>query len=154
MKCENCGKDEVNFHFTSNINGNITEKHLCTDCASALGYTEKNVPQPEMSFEDAFTELFGGKPNRRMFGGFGMMIPTFIIPTIGLVVSDDKNTQSEPQPSPAPTEVTGVIDEEMKLRRELNVLREQMRSAAEEENYEKAAVLRDSIRRLENKDRI
>lgn len=33
MKCENCGKNEVTFVYQSNVNGQITEKHLCAECA-------------------------------------------------------------------------------------------------------------------------
>ena len=41
MKCENCGKNEVTFVYQSNINGKITEKHLCSECAEKLGYSQK-----------------------------------------------------------------------------------------------------------------
>ena len=41
------------------------------------------------------------------------------------------------------------VDEEMKKRREINILREQMQQAVKSEDYEKAAVLRDKIRELE-----
>jgi protein arginine kinase activator len=152
MNCENCGKDEVNFHFTSNINGSILEKNLCADCAEKLGYTDKAMTRPEMSFEEIFTELFGGRPNRRMLNGYGMVFPTFVIPTIGVIVPDQNGASQEQavQPAVVPADIKPEIDEEMKRRREINILREQMRSAAEEENFERAATLRDSIRRLEN----
>ena len=39
-KCDNCGREEVNFHDTSNINGKVTEKHLCSECAAKLGYAD------------------------------------------------------------------------------------------------------------------
>ena len=32
MKCEHCGKNEATFYYKSNINGNVTEHHLCGDC--------------------------------------------------------------------------------------------------------------------------
>ena len=38
MKCENCGNNEVTFVYRSNLNGKITEKHLCADCAAEQGY--------------------------------------------------------------------------------------------------------------------
>ena len=41
MKCDNCGKNEVTFVYQSNVNGNVTERHLCTDCAEKLGYSQK-----------------------------------------------------------------------------------------------------------------
>ena len=40
MKCEHCGKNEATFYYKSNINGNVTEHHLCSDCARELGYAD------------------------------------------------------------------------------------------------------------------
>ena len=40
MKCEHCGKNEATFYYKSNINGAVTEQHLCADCAKALGYAD------------------------------------------------------------------------------------------------------------------
>ena len=42
------------------------------------------------------------------------------------------------------------VDPELARRRERNELREQMRAAAEAEDYEKAARLRDRLKALEN----
>lgn len=36
MKCEHCGKNEVTFVYQSNVNGQVTEKHLCGECAEKL----------------------------------------------------------------------------------------------------------------------
>ena len=41
MKCENCGKNEVTFVYQSNINGKVSEKHLCSECAEKLGYSQR-----------------------------------------------------------------------------------------------------------------
>jgi len=41
------------------------------------------------------------------------------------------------------------VDEEMKKRREINVLREQMRMAAEKDDYEKAIELRERLKEME-----
>ncbi len=154
MKCDNCGKEEVNFHYTSNINGNITEKHLCAECAGKLGYADKSPVRPDMSFEDIFTDLFGGRPTKRMMGGYGMVFPTFIIPTMGVYMPDAgyNSADDENDDDDAPEthyDISTEIDGDMKKRRELNVLREQMRKAAEAEDFEKAAALRDSIRNFE-----
>ncbi len=155
MKCENCGKEEVSFHYTSNINGNITEKHLCADCAVKLGFDKKpesvadGPDEAEKSFEEIFAELFGFTPNRRMLAGYGLVFPTFIIPTVGVLVPGERPAQAL-EPKPETALVKPAIDEEMKKRREINVMREQMRQAAEAEDFEKAAELRDAIKKLEN----
>lgn len=150
MKCENCGKEEVNYHFTSNINGNVTEKHLCAECAAKLGFTGQSMRMPEMSFEDAFMNLFGGRPSRRMTTGYGLMFPTFIIPTVSVLVPSTAHEENTDNQAAATTETKTEIDTEMQKRREINILREQMHQAANAEEYEKAAVLRDSINKLEN----
>lgn len=150
MKCENCGKEEVNFHLTANINGNITEKHLCAECAGKLGYTDKSLTRPEASFEDIFAELFGARPNKRVFSGYGLMFPTIIIPTIGVLVPDNGDDETEDLEPERKAEIKPVIDAQMQKRREINILREQMKQAAEAEDFDKAAELRDSIKKLEN----
>lgn len=150
MNCENCGKEEVNYHLTSNINGTIIEKHLCTECAAKLGLTDKSLFKPEVSFEDAFMDLFGARPTRRMPVGYRMVFPTFIIPTVGVMVPGTAREENSGHPSEAPAEEKPEIDTEMQKRREMNILREQMRQAVEAENFEKAAAIRDSIKTLEN----
>ena len=56
MKCEHCGKNEATFYYKSNINGNVTEHHLCSDCARELGYADGM----EKSFSSFGRGLFGG----------------------------------------------------------------------------------------------
>lgn len=148
MKCENCGKEEVNFHFSANINGNITEKHLCAECAAKLGFTDKSVHGPEPSFEDIFLDLFGTRAGRRMLSGYNLVFPTFIIPTMGVFVPDTRYDDGGTQ-TKTPADIKPEIDSEMQKRREINILREQMHQAAEADDFEKAAALRDSIKKLE-----
>jgi protein arginine kinase activator len=162
MTCDNCGKEEVNFHYTSNINGTITEKHLCAACASQAGIAGfsgfsglvgRQEAQSDASFEDIFSDLFGMRPSRRMFGGYGMMFPTFVIPAVGLFVpgtAAEPDAGAEPAKPGKPAEIKIEIDDDMRKRREINMLREQMHQAAAAEDFEKAAALRDSIRKLEN----
>ena len=152
MKCDNCGKEEVNFHYTSNVNGSISERHLCAECAGKLGLDEKlnfaDKAEPEASFEEIFADLFGAKPTRRMFGGVGMMFPTFVIPAMGLFVPGAGAVGDMAQHEKE-VEIKTEIDEDMRRRREINVMREQMRQAAEAEDFEKAAALRDTIKKME-----
>lgn len=147
MRCEVCGRDEVNFHYRSNINGKITERHLCMDCAAQLGLLNRGgLLRTDMPLEEVFLRMFGVRPDPRMLGGYGMILPTFLVPAV------------VPTPAPETAPVERVIpeeakrpevDEEMKRRREINILREQMYKAAAEEDYERAAALRDCIKRLE-----
>ena len=38
MLCQNCGKYEATTHIKQIINGDMAETHLCPDCANHLGY--------------------------------------------------------------------------------------------------------------------
>ncbi|NLA86565.1 MAG: hypothetical protein GX847_04640 [Clostridiales bacterium] len=149
MKCENCGKEEVNFRFTSNVNGNITEKQLCAGCAVKLGFAGRPMPRMGMSFEEIFRDLLGSWPSRRMFSGYGLMLPTFVIPAMNIAVPDAVREVNGKRPENQ-VEIKPEIDAHMQKRREINVLREQMHQAAIAEDYEKAAAIRDSIKELEN----
>ncbi len=46
MLCQNCGKNEVNFHYTQVINGVKKEMALCDKCAKSLGLEslDFNIP--------------------------------------------------------------------------------------------------------------
>ena len=70
MKCENCGKNIANVHYKANYNGNVTEKHLCSDCAAKMGLNN-NIFGEDM-FNDFFDGFFG-RDFFRPFGSFGMM---------------------------------------------------------------------------------
>ena len=69
MKCERCGRNEATFYYQSNINGRVTQVHLCPDCAAELGYTsrlEQSFRPFRRSFFDPFSLLedFGMLSNR------------------------------------------------------------------------------------------
>ena len=36
MYCKHCGTKEARVHFRSNVNGQVIDRHLCTDCAAIL----------------------------------------------------------------------------------------------------------------------
>lgn len=38
MLCQNCGKREATTHIKRVVNGETSEHHLCSECASSLGY--------------------------------------------------------------------------------------------------------------------
>jgi len=136
MKCQNCNNNEANFFKQTNINGHIEELHLCAECAGALGH--------------AGALPFAGAP----FGGLGLF---------ETLMSDFNPLFAQPRVAPRTAPATAiahalaevapsvpfVADAELSRRRELNVLREQMRVAAESENFERAMELREQIKQLE-----
>ncbi len=55
MLCQNCGKNEATTHIKQIINGDMAESHLCSECASHLGYGDVFS-----GFGLNLSELFGG----------------------------------------------------------------------------------------------
>lgn len=162
MKCQNCGKYEANFHYSSNVNGHITEQHLCQECAATMegsvfaGAQREmedgpNVQQslfyPESMFDG--NSLWDNMTNmsRSIFSDFWnspkivMISPATYKPGPSMVSSAPADTRVKSIPVDA--------GDKFKKRREINKLRSEMISAVKEENFERAAELRDQIYSLE-----
>ena len=64
MKCQECGKNEVNFHYSSNVNGCVTETNLCSDCAAKSGYDLEQIIDAGQVFDIGQSlglgNIFGG----------------------------------------------------------------------------------------------
>ena len=75
MKCENCGKNEVTFVYQSNINGKVTEKHLCGECARELGYSQRIAAHNQNMMQHFFGDSFFG----------GSLLDDFFAPMPGLM---------------------------------------------------------------------
>jgi protein arginine kinase activator len=151
MKCDNCGRNETNFHYTSNINGSVTQRHLCSECAAKLGYGDLGSLGAGNLLEDIFAGFFGDR--RSMAPSFGwpqMMIPAFLMPgpAISPPGAPGWGAGGDDVAPSAETPDAG-IDEDIKKRLEINKLREQMAQAAAQEDFEKAAKLRDMIKGME-----
>ena len=147
MKCENCGKNEVTFVYHSNINGKVEEKHLCSECAGQLGYMKKLVLHSRAMHE----ELFGS----RLFGR--SMFEDFFSPRMGWLSPFEELFEEMPALSAAkekPAEEDHLLGEKEQghfaRMRKLNALRAEMKKAVRQEEFERAAQLRDEIRALEN----
>ena len=147
MKCEKCGKREANYYYSSNINGNVTEKHLCSACAGEIGADRDFFSGMDGMFEDMLESFFGRNGFLSPRSGFSFSMPTLMMPRIEFRL-DDGSAQKAPTPELKTGEKVEV-DPEMQKRRELNMLREQMKNAAEKEDFEKAAEIRDKLRELE-----
>ncbi len=58
MLCQNCGKNEVNFHYTQVINGVKKEMALCDKCAKSLGLETLDFNMP-INFSSFLGEFLG-----------------------------------------------------------------------------------------------
>jgi len=152
MKCENCGKNEVTFVYQSNVNGRVTEKHLCADCAEKLGYTQRLAAQSQRMmqnffggglFDDFFTPFPSllGRMNRMLEDPFDDFFTD--MPALGAPAE-----QAQAQ-KPQDTLLEKEEQDQVSRQRQLNALRLEMQKAVSEENFERAAELRDQIHSLE-----
>ena len=153
MKCEHCGKNEVTFVYQSNVNGQVTEKHLCADCAEKLGYTQKLAAHSQRMmrgifggglFEDFFT------PYPSLLGRMGRMLEDPFddffadMPALGAPAEARQEAQKPQDPLLEQEERNDISRQ-----RQLNALRMEMQKAVAAENFERAAELRDQIHAME-----
>lgn len=152
MKCDNCGKNEVNFVYQSNINGHVEKAHLCSECAEKLGYTQAVAAQSRRMMQNFFDgglleDFFGPSPyllGRSLFGED--LFDDFFqqMPALGAAPAQPQQTQEKP-----------LVEEKEQGRfskmRQLNALRLEQKAAVMREDFEKAAQIRDQIRQLEQK---
>ena len=153
MKCENCGKNEVTFVYQSNINGHVEEKHLCSECAEKLGYTQRINAHSQRMMQNFFGRgsLFGSS----FFNDF------FSPSLMGRMLEDpfDDFFADMPALSAAPArqqetkKEEDLVEKEEQSRfsylRQLNALKVEMKKAVHQENFERAAELRDQIHKPE-----
>ena len=149
MKCENCGKNEVSFVYRSSINGRTEEHHLCQACAEKLGYTQKlfnRRPSMRDSFfgnDDFFEDFFSpmpsllGRMNRMLESPFDDFFDA--MPAIGAAPVQEVKEEKKDD----------LMSHEEQSRfsylRQLNALKLEQKKAIHEENFERAAQLRDEI---------
>jgi len=153
MKCQKCGINEVNFRYSSNVNGCVAETHLCSKCAAESGYDLSKLFDPEQSL-DIGSILNGLFPVQGGIRGFmPMAIPVFKSGAFFPVAVQSQPGMTGQNESCNCGCETGTgrqanieVDEDMKVRRELNA---QMRTAVENEEFELAASLRDQIKALQ-----
>jgi Uncharacterized protein with conserved CXXC pairs len=168
MKCQNCGKNEANFHYRADINGQVTEQHLCQECAAkAEGSVFASTQNGLSSFQNDMQSLFApgsmfspmfGMSNRNnswdnMARGFLSNywgIPQMLTGPYGSQTYQPLQQPGESASSDKEKSVPSDAGDKFKRRRELNSLRCEMRAAVKSEDFERAAELRDRIHRLES----
>ena len=157
MKCENCGKNDVTFVYRSNINGRVEEKHLCSECAEKLGYTQRLGVNSRSLMQNFFgrNSLLGSG----FFDDFFSPMPSLMgrmledpfddffaeMPALSASPAQQQETQQEKKED--------LVGKEEQSRfsylRQLNARKMEMKKAVHQENFERAAELRDQIRRME-----
>jgi protein arginine kinase activator len=160
MKCSNCGKNNANVSFQQNINGEVTSLHLCEECAHKLGIFN--------SFDDIFSP---------MTLDFDFMLPEEIkCKNCGYTLSKYKSTglfgcdncystfknevdrilktiqgsnRHVGRLNAAKTKTTKAKEKVEKVDNKLDSLKTRLQEEIKAEEFEKAAITRDEIKKLE-----
>lgn len=178
MKCQKCQKNEATTHIKRVINGQFEEYNLCAECAAEMGYGNF-FHDLASSFEDDFNSLFGtffenALPARTQatrcetcgssytdIQRTGMMgcadcyriFNGEIMPTIrrihGNTTHCGKNSAAYRAEK---TKSASEKIEENKPESERDKLQAELDSAIENQEFERAAELRDRIKAMEGED--
>lgn len=157
MLCQICGKREATFHFKEIINGEVRELHLCEECARKMGFLGTPFP---------FASLIGGLTEKgeiplseasqvkcphcglsyeqiREKGKIGcsfcyQTFKDYLVPLLEKIHGHTHHSGKSPG--------------ELKMsekEKEIHKLRKELEEMVKKEEYEKAAKIRDEIRKLE-----
>jgi len=165
MQCEACQKSEATVHLTDVSNNSKREIHLCEECAKDQGVTIKSYMHKSPTFPEFLTQIVhsqveGSAEEKditcsrcgityrkfRATGKFGCPndYATF---KKGLVNLLEKIHGKVQHTGKVPLRATDQISRQ----KELRTLRADLEKAVREEAYEKAALLRDRIYKLEGR---
>ncbi|MGN1080696.1 MAG: UvrB/UvrC motif-containing protein [Acutalibacteraceae bacterium] len=165
MKCQNCN-NEATTHIKQNINGKITELHLCGECAAKMGYDTVSGFENLGAFMNPFeliSSVFApgkaglGTGKVKRCSGCGISFDEIaktgragcpkcyeefyseLMPSIRKIHGNAKHMGRLPKEAGS----------EAKAERTVAELKEKLAKAVEEQNFEEAARLRDEIKGLE-----
>lgn len=161
MLCDKCGKNTATTHIKKIINGVVTESNLCPDCAAKSGAFYKGGLYdmlasvlgdiPEMSAEDKrkkcavcgsdFAEI--AKTGKVGCAECYKTFYTELYPYLKRIHGTVKHVGKIPNSAPL-----AVIKNEETA----DSLRMEMNRLVSEERFEEAAVIRDKIKKLEEKE--
>ena len=141
MKCQKCGRNQANVFYTQNINGRKSEIHLCSDCADELNVFNNFSSNFDFGFDRMFSNFFDD------FGNLGLLeIPRITLQTRSNLLDNDYYDRGNYELDEALKNITsknkGLTTEE-KLEKEL-------KECIKKENYERAAEIRDELKKYKN----
>lgn len=150
MLCDHCKKNPANYHYTHVINGQRTESHLCQECLNAQ--TGINLS----GSGNLFSAMLGGQPKAEPLRCSLCGLEYSRFQKTGLLGCAQCYNDFRPQLEPMLRRIHGHVQhqghvpasagEALKARRRLDALQEEMQQAVQDENFERAAELRDQVR--------
>ncbi len=164
MLCTNCNKNNAQFHYKQIIGNKKTEHHLCTSCAQSLGFLNKtdgifdigsilndfiSVPnKSSMSKTSHSCKVCGTTYDEfrrsgllgcdRCYDAFSGIIETSL-------------SQIQPSTTHKGT-LGGEAGKRIERENEITSLKDELKKAIIDERYEDAALIRDKIKKLEEKE--
>lgn len=154
MKCQKCNNAEATAFIKKNINGKVTEMHLCSECASKLGYYGfGNFVNPFELFSSMFSPENKGVKASKRCSGCGISFDEIV--KSGRAGCPKCYSDFYAELNPTIRKIHGNAKHQTKpvvcKKEEPSVeeLKAQLQRAVEEQNYEQAAVLRDKIKEME-----
>jgi protein arginine kinase activator len=167
MLCEQCKQREATTHIQRVINGQASEFHLCAACAREAGLASLAMPNFGVHLSDLFSGFLGSSlqqaqpqlapPRCGLCGsslreitqsgrvGCARCYETFydaLEPALRRIHGALEHKGNSPQADPA-------AQGRRQAGQQIARLREEIAAAVREEEYERAAKLRDEIRRME-----
>ncbi len=165
MLCQSCNKNDATIHFTKIINGEVEEKHLCDSCAKGNKEFDFDFPFP---FHKIFTGLLEinvenekeepqfkkincpkcGLDYKRFMdtGKFGCAYCYQVFrEDINVLVKNIHGHSEHIGKVPAKSE------EKILQKREVETLKKALDESVKVEDFERAAILRDEIRKITSK---
>lgn len=168
MQCQECGLKPATLHFTKIVNGEKTEFHLCDSCArdkgdlipgTANGFSIHNLISGLLNFEPQMVNAAGvaGKPLHcekcgmayAQFGKMGrfgcsscyMYFADRLDPLLRRLHGNTVHVGKVPRRAGG----------DLQVKREIEKLKSELQMCIAREEFEKAAAIRDRIRKLEKK---
>lgn len=164
MLCTNCNSKEASFHYKQIMGGKKTEQHLCASCAKALGYMGQgeslfdigsilndfiSIPKPA-STSKTVARCPVCSTSYEEFRSTGLLGCDKCYDCFASVI---EGSLSRIQPSTTHKGTLRSEDgEKIRKENELTELRDNLKKAIIDERYEDAAVIRDKIKKLEEKE--
>lgn len=168
MICQKCQERPATIHLTKVVNFEKTEIHLCEVCAKSAGNELGIMVEPNFTFQNLIAGILESEMG--MFQHPNAAPQELHCRNCGLTFSDFRNrgllgcgecyssfqTGLEPllKRVHGSTTHTGKVPRrtggKVRLRKEMDQLKLQLQRAINGEEYEKAAQIRDEIRRLQN----
>ncbi|MEJ6949615.1 UvrB/UvrC motif-containing protein [Natronospora cellulosivora (SeqCode)] len=165
MKCQRCNEKDASIHLTKIINGKKNEVYLCEKCAKETGQLNfannnpftfqnllKGILNPQMESYEQHKEdqncdncgLTYKDFSKNGFLGCASCYNSFyekLDPLLKRIHGSNRHNGKVPKRRGG----------DLKIKKEIQVMREKMSEAVKKENFERAAEIRDKIKILKNK---